>query len=126
MINVFNFGRSLKDLVDDLMSFVKDRYFLGEMVLVNNQSTSSSEASKDKPSSKIIDIIIPIAQQQQTSLLQSSNEKTSNAENIQDEIIDVEMTCDSSTNEPIQTVKNGLLIGENSLFVVMHFTFAFF
>lgn len=46
---------NIKDLIDDLFSFVRDRYFIGETVLIVN----GTNASSGPKTWRIVDVIIP-------------------------------------------------------------------
>ena len=48
---------NIKDLLDDLFSFTKDRYFIGENVLIVNGATASSGPKLWR----VVDVIVPPA-----------------------------------------------------------------
>lgn len=84
-------------MTDDIFSYVKDRYFLNENVIL-----ISSSSKNDKATSKVIDIILPNEKSSKQQKAPPTSTSTNNA-NEEDEPIDVEMEFETSLN----TTQNG-------------------
>jgi hypothetical protein len=104
-INQFNYfisnKKSIKDLIDDIFGFTKDRFFIGEILQIVGQKNQTC---------KILDVLIPqsaITEPQQQQQHSSSF----------DEPIDIEMDQSNSTttNNGTITKRNGLLIDASKI-----------
>ncbi len=91
----FKINLSIKDLIDDLFGYSKDRFFIGEILQITGQKNQTC---------KIIDVLIP-----QSALMEQQQQQASSSF---DEPIDVEMDQSNHSNGK-KSQTNGLLIGIN-------------
>ena len=77
---------NIKDLIDDIFGFVKDRYFIGETVLIVN----GTNAASGPKTWRVIDVIVP------------ATASSIKVEKSEDGVIDIEMESAEA--------RNGLLI----------------
>lgn len=96
LINLTKRG-NIKDLIDDLFSYTKDRYFIGETLQLMGQKNQTC---------KIIDILIP-----QSALMEQQQQQSSSF----DEPIDVEMEQTNQSNGKKTQQSNGLLIDASKI-----------
>ena len=96
-------------MIDDLFSYTKDRFFIGEILQITGQKNQTC---------KIIDVLIPqsalIEQQQQQQQASSSFE----------EPIDVEMDQSNHSNGK-KSQTNGLLIGIKIFSIIINLQYVY-
>ncbi len=103
-INQFNYfisnKKSIKDLIDDIFGFTKDRFFIGEILQIVGQKNQTC---------KILDVLIP-----QSAITEPQQQQHSSSF---DEPIDIEMDQSNSTttNNGTITKRNGLLIDASKI-----------
>ena len=94
----------IKDLIDDIFGFTKDRFFIGEILQIVGQKNQTC---------KILDVLIP-----QSAITEPQQQQQQHSSSF-DEPIDIEMDQSHSTtttpNNGTITKRNGLLIDASKI-----------